>query len=86
MSNVRGDVDARLLVLVRGMAPEQAKEVLIFAERVAAQGRDRDRVRDGVRAAFGIWHERQDMRGDSVELVRSMRQEWEEREKSLGLA
>ncbi len=86
MSDIREDVDVRLLVLVRDMSPEQAEEVLAFAERIAAQSRGRERALEGVKATFGIWRDRQDMQGDSVELVRSMRQEWEEREERLGLA
>lgn len=86
MSDIREDMDIRLLALIRNMAPEKAEEVLAFAERIAAQSKDRERALEAVNSAFGIWRDRQDMQGDSVELVRSIRQGWEEREEHLGLA
>ena len=86
MSEIQKDVEKRLLMLVRRMAPEQVQEVLTFAERLMGGEQDRDRARAALRASFGIWRDREDLRGDSTDIVRAMREEWEEREKRLGLA
>ncbi len=86
MSDTQREVEERLLMLVRRMAPEQVQEVLTFAERLVGGRQDRKRARAALRASFGVWRDRGDLKGDSTDIVRAMREEWEERERRLGLA
>lgn len=79
-------VEERLLSLVRILPPERATEVLDFAEflyvREQKQAKD---VETALQDSFGVWRDRDDLSGDSAALVRAMRDEWQEREKRLGL-
>ena len=76
----------RLLALLQRMTPAQAQEVLMFAERLVGGTQDREAASEALRASFGMWRDRDDLKGDSTEIVRAMREKWEEREKRLGLA
>ena len=86
MQHQETDTVERLLALLQRMTSAQAQEVLMFAERLVGGAQDREAAREALRASFGIWRDRDDLKGDSTEIVRAMREEWEEREKRLGLA
>jgi len=79
-------IEQQLLRLVRTLPPERAAEVLDFAEFLHAREKSRaDDLRAALQGSFGIWRGRTDLATDSATLVRTMRDEWETREKQLGL-
>jgi hypothetical protein len=38
-----------------------------------------------LRQSFGVWNSRDDLGGDSVDVVNKLREEWDERTKRLGI-
>jgi hypothetical protein len=80
------DIETQLIELVRDLPPARAAEVLDFAAFLHARGGERGSdVRTALAESFGVWRDRADLVGDSANLVRAMRTEWEEREQRLEL-
>jgi len=44
-----------------------------------------DNVQAALQDSFGVWRDRDDLTGDSTAMVRSMREEWQDREARLGV-
>jgi hypothetical protein len=42
-------------------------------------------ARQLLRQSFGVWNSRDDLGGDSVDVVNKLREEWDERTKRLGI-
>ena len=79
--------ERRLLHLVQALSPERVAEVLDFAEFLYARERPQapNDAHVALQDSFGVWRDRTDLIGDSVALVRAMRDEWQAREERLGL-
>jgi len=78
--------EQRLQQLLRALPNERAVEVLDFAEFLVARKRSlADNVQAALQDSFGVWRDRDDLTGDSTAMVRSMREEWQDREARLGV-
>lgn len=79
-------IERRLADLIAMLPVSRAMEVLDFAQFLATQEPARPEV-DVSRhhQSFGIWRDRADLHGDSVELVNNLRGEWLNREDDRGV-
>jgi len=86
MKSMTQTTEQQLLQLLRALPGERAVEVLDFAEfLVAREQSPASDIQAALQDSFGVWRDRDDLTGDSADIVRSMRDEWRDREARLGI-
>jgi hypothetical protein len=73
-----GQVKCTRRHLTRKLVAESFEEYFSEVRRIAG-------ARRLLRQSFGLWKSRDDLRGDSVDIVNKLREEWDERTKRLGI-
>ena len=86
MKSMTQTTEQQVLQLLRALPGERAIEILDFAEFLMAREQSpASDIQAALQDSFGVWRDRDDLTGDSAAMVRSMREEWQDREARLGV-